>query len=194
MPKKVAKKAAKKVARPRGRPIEPGSVRQRKLRGEIKPKPHGRPTTLTPEVSAAILDSLRRGNYFETAVLAQGVPVSTARTWLAFGRQGRAENFVKFFEGVKGAEAVAEESIVASIRAWTEKQWTAAAWLAERRFPERWAKREPAPPQEDTGPLTLGAIAKSLNLGNLSPDELKTLAEIIAKAENGDKRGGEGDA
>ena len=25
----------------------------------------------------------------------------------------------------------------------TEKQWTAAAWILERRWPERWAKREP---------------------------------------------------
>jgi len=43
---------------------------------------------------------------------------------------------------VKEAMAAAEEGYLSRILMHSEKQWTAAAWILERRWPERWRKRE----------------------------------------------------
>lgn len=43
---------------------------------------------------------------------------------------------------IKEAESAAEQGFLGRILKHTEKQWTAAAWILERRFPERWRKQE----------------------------------------------------
>ena len=48
----------------------------------------------------------------------------------------------EFRTALEKAEATAEAGFMAKILRHTEKQWTAAAWMLERRWPDRWAKRE----------------------------------------------------
>jgi hypothetical protein len=45
--------------------------------------------------------------------------------------------------------AVAEERLVAYVASAARSQWRAAAWLLERRHPERWGPVRPAEPEPD---------------------------------------------
>jgi transposase len=89
---------------------------------------------MTPENIEAILRTIRLGLHPERAAAAHGVTASTMRKH----RQRDPE----FATAIKEAEAMAEQGFLSRILKHTEKQWTAAAWMLERRWPERWRKRE----------------------------------------------------
>jgi hypothetical protein len=57
-----------------------------------------------------------------------------------------------FVTALEKAEATAESAFMAKILRHTEKQWTAAAWMLERRWPDRWAKREVILDAQDVEP------------------------------------------
>jgi len=100
-----------------------------------KPKKVGRPrSTMTPEAIEAILRSVRLGLHPDRAALAAGVSASTYRN--------HKRRHPEFATAVKEAMAAAEEGYLSRILMHSEKQWTAAAWILERRWPERWRKRE----------------------------------------------------
>lgn len=104
----------------------------------------GRPTSLTPEVSAVIVAALRKGNYRGTAAAAAGVHRNRMAEWEKRGETGE-EPFASFMVAMITAEAEAEIELVAEIReARTGKDadaWTSRAWILERRFAQRWAGR-----------------------------------------------------
>ena len=50
--------------------------------------------------------------------------------------------YVEFVNALKAAIAESEANIIAEIRAHGKKSWVALAWLAERRWPQRWARPE----------------------------------------------------
>lgn len=52
------------------------------------------------------------------------------------------QEFRDFRNAVKRAEAQAEEARLNTIIIAAKKNWTAAAWWLERKFPERWGRRE----------------------------------------------------
>lgn len=110
-----------------------------------------RPTLLDDLVSKRICDALAQGNAQSTAARAAGVGVSTMRAWLARGVTGE-EPYASFRETAKRAEAVGETELVATIREGATKTWQCAAWLLERRFPARWARRDaPEKKPDDLG-------------------------------------------
>jgi hypothetical protein len=47
----------------------------------------------------------------------------------------------------------AEPALVAQIARAGQGDWKAAAWLLERAFPQRWAKREAPPASDPTDPF-----------------------------------------
>lgn len=97
---------------------------------------------MTEENITAILRAISVGLHPDRAAEAAGVPAGTFR---AHKTRDKA-----FAARVKEAIAKAEESYLGRILLHTEKQWTACAWILERRWPERWAKREPKePPTKD---------------------------------------------
>jgi len=89
---------------------------------------------MTDEKIEAILRTVRLGLHPDRAAAAHGVSPATLR-------QHKRRN-PEFVTAIKEAEAVAESGFLGRILKHTEKQWTAAAWMLERRWPERWAKRE----------------------------------------------------
>jgi transposase len=70
----------------------------------------GKQTLLTPENAEAILETLRNGNYFETAVRRTGIGLSTVYDWLARGRRERERMLAVASEGVV-PEVLDEERI-----------------------------------------------------------------------------------
>ena len=98
-------------------------------------KPMGRPRTeMTPENIEAILRSIRLGLHPERAAQAAGVSLGAFRM-----HKKRHPDFVRT---IKEAETIAEQGFLGRILRHTEKQWTAAAWVLERRWPEQWRKRD----------------------------------------------------
>lgn len=110
----------------------------------------GRPTSLTPEVHDAIIDSIRKGNYRSTAAAAAGVHRNRMAEWEGRGEAGE-EPYAEFACALQKAEAEAESSLLAEIRGAQPSVtgegghgadlWQAKAWMMERRWPKRWAQR-----------------------------------------------------
>ena len=61
----------------------------------------------------------------------------------------KTENQSKLSKALKKADAEREAALVMRIMRASDDTWQAAAWLLERRYPERYAK--PVRPVEDTG-------------------------------------------
>jgi hypothetical protein len=105
----------------------------------------GRPRSeMTEEVIDAIIRTVGLGVWPDRAAQIHGVNPATMRK-----HKQRHPDFVTALEK---AEATAESAFMAKILRHTEKQWTAAAWMLERRWPDRWAKREVILDAQDVEP------------------------------------------
>lgn len=127
----------------------------------------GRPTKLTKELIEEIATYLRAGNYIETTAHLVGVHRDSIYEWLKRGNaeiarvsksnrariRKREEIFVEFTDTVKKAQAQAEAMLVAQIGKASEKNWTAAAWRLERKYPDRWGRTERNVAQTQDDPL-----------------------------------------
>lgn len=89
---------------------------------------------MTDEAIEAILRTIRLGLHPDRAAAAHGISPGSMRSH-------RKRN-PEFAAAVKEAEAAAEGSFLSRLLQHTDKQWTACAWMLERRWPERWAKKE----------------------------------------------------
>lgn len=94
----------------------------------------GRPRVITDEVQEAILRTIRLGLHPDRAAMAHGISAATMR--------GFKRRHPEFAKKIREAEAAAEEGFLSRLLLHTEKQWSACAWVLERRWPERWAKRD----------------------------------------------------
>ena len=150
-----------------------------------KKKPMGRPRTeMTPENIEAIMRSIRLGLHPERAAQAAGVSVGAFRM-----HKKRHPEFVIL---IKEAESAAEQSFLSRIMAHTDKQWTASAWMLERRWPERWRKRdgedlkrkvrsEPIKDQKDLHALLMDMVSAAA-AGKITPKQLKDMAQSLGIA------------
>jgi hypothetical protein len=110
----------------------------------------GRPTSLTPEVHEAIVESIRAGSYRSTAAAKAGVHRNRLAEWEGRGESGE-EPYAAFACALQKAEAEAEERLLDEIRnaqpsvtgegGHGPDLWQAKAWIMERRWPKRWAAR-----------------------------------------------------
>ncbi|MBM3268913.1 MAG: helix-turn-helix domain-containing protein [Candidatus Sericytochromatia bacterium] len=108
----------------------------------------GRPSKLTPEAAEIVATAIRAGASREAAAAQAGIARSTLYDWCKRGESGD-EQFTWFSDTLKKAEADLEAKALAHILEAAGKSWQAAAWLLERRFPDRWGRRPP----EDLAPL-----------------------------------------
>jgi len=104
----------------------------------------GRPTKLTPELQRKITDAIRAGNYMETAAAYAGIHKDTLYAWLKRGARDKSPKspYRQFSDAVEKALAEAEVRDVALIAKAAEKEWQAAAWRLERKFPDRWGRKD----------------------------------------------------
>lgn len=154
------------------------------------PNAMGRTSKLTKEVQQRITQAIRVGMTYERACAVAGICFQTYRNWQLRGEREKSGMYFDFLEAVKKAEAEAElmhlsailkaskggdeirevrrtivdgqvVNEVVSLRP-TQAQWQASAWLLERRYPERYRRRDDA--QTGTGippKLTLTWTGKS---------------------------------
>ena len=111
----------------------------------------GRPTKLNDEVSEFIVSAIRAGNYAEVAAKAAGIHPATYYDWMKRGKAGKEADrlYAEFANAVKKAEGEAEAHAVALVRKAMPDNWQAAMTYLERRYPDRWRRRER---HEITGP------------------------------------------
>lgn len=138
----------------------------------------GRPPKDTPEARARFIEGLRAGAYRKEACLYAGFSEDSLARYLHADAD--------FKDQVEKAEANAYMRNLAIIQKAGEKNWQAAAWFLERKFPGEWTRR-----YEMAGPGG-GPIPVQHDLSKLPADKLLALREILALAENPGMIGGEG--
>ncbi len=101
----------------------------------------GRPSKFTEEARRKILWALRLGNYRIAAAEYAGVADRTLCTWLAKGRDEEEGLYADFYRDVLEAERAAEVRALGVIQQAAQRDWKAAAWFLERKFPDRYCTR-----------------------------------------------------
>lgn len=108
-------------------------------------RPPGRPYKLTEARTKRVAEALASGCYREVAARAAGLSHSSFYSYMEKGEadelEGRETIFSRFRNAVLEAEAKAETEAVSIIRAAAPETWQAAAWLLERKHPDRWGRR-----------------------------------------------------
>lgn len=107
----------------------------------------GRRPKLTDEIQRIIVETIQVGATFEAAAGRAGVGVQTIHEWR---RRGKGEDkdrpstprLAAFAAAVEKAMADAETGCVSTIRKASRTQWQAAAWLLERRHPDRYGRAD----------------------------------------------------
>ena len=115
----------------------------------------GRPTKLTPELQAKIVEAIAAGNYIETAAAYAGVNKTTLYDWMKRGGRTGKGIYHEFSNAVARALAQAEMRDVLIIGQAAKDNWQAAAWRLERKFPDRWGRKDRISAQvEHSGEVT----------------------------------------
>jgi hypothetical protein len=108
----------------------------------------GRRTLLDDRPEKIIVDAVQAGATLKVASEAAGVSYAAVREWL---RRGRDENdrsgdpegvYAAFVQKVEAANARGEIALVARVRQAASESWQAAAWMLERKYSDRWAKKQ----------------------------------------------------
>jgi len=120
------------------------------------PKEVGRPVKINPTIQAELVKMIQAGNYMETAAAFVGISISTMRDWIRRGereaqrfiddpkaRPIKSETpFMEFSAAIKKAQAAAEIRDVIIIGDAARESWQAAAWRLERKYPEKWGRKD----------------------------------------------------
>lgn len=103
-----------------------------------------RKSKLTKELIARADKLLKAGNYHTTVCQYLNIHPSTWYRWLQEGEKARSGIKKEFYDTVKKAEAEAEIRLITELQkiSQEENNWQAIAWMLERKFPERWGKRD----------------------------------------------------
>lgn len=107
-----------------------------------KKNPNGRPIKLTLELITKISESIRVGNYIETACAKNGINKDTLHAWLRLGCDAPTQSlYYRFSDAVTKAQAESEARDIDIIdKAALSGIWQAAAWRLERKFNSRWGR------------------------------------------------------
>lgn len=107
---------------------------------------------LTEELIDTLCKYVSEGAYNYTACEMVGINEASLYRWL--GQKDKGGLFVKLSKSLKKAQGGFEHTHVKQVS--LDPQWQSSAWILERRFPERWAKKEPPMFQMNIAQLTDG--------------------------------------
>ena len=125
--------------------------------GNQRGNSRGRPSKLTPEIVAKVQEILPVALYIETVAAYLGIDRQTFYNWRARGERehkrlqrnkakprAKEELYLQFHDAIEKGLADGEFLNALLIRqaANDGKSWYAAAWLLERRFPDRWGQKQ----------------------------------------------------
>jgi transposase len=113
-----------------------------------------RPTVFTEETQQRIIEMLCDGMYLSRACIAAGISYQIFCHWRKRWKEDdpAAARFHHFFDAIEQAIAIGEFTALRRLREGPQN-WQSLAWFLERRFPQRWGRkdREPvkSPPPPD---------------------------------------------
>ncbi len=137
----------------------------------------GRKTKLTPELQQKAVQLIAAGNYVSVACQYLGVSESTWYRWMEEGEKAKSGKKREFWESIKKAESAAEMRAVNGIIQAGSKNWQAYAWYLERKFPDRWGKRQKIDAQmEHSGPDG-GPIQHEMSAADILRSKLDQMKE-----------------
>ncbi len=112
----------------------PPKAPSKKPSQKIKPGKHpgGCPTKRTPLARERILEAIRLGSTYELAAYYGGMSYDTFNEWMKSDPQ--------FFDAVKEAEGEAALKWLKKIESAAARNWFAAAWKLERRYPGQYGR------------------------------------------------------
>jgi hypothetical protein len=175
-------KARRKRAKATG--VQSSPKGQKLPRGTV-----GRPTDLTDELMVNIVNMVRAGNYIETAAAMYHVSKQSIYQWMKRGNEEPGTIFAKFTDALKAAWAESEARDVVGIG--DSDQWQAKAWRLERKFPDRWGRKE----RLDIKHSGSVATSQAVDLSKLSVEELRVFEQLLGKCQvDGDAAGSEAGA
>lgn len=97
---------------------------------------------LNKRVCETICEGLRKGNYVTTCCRAVGISQRTYYNWKKKGEEGE-EPYATFLQKVDEAEAEGEMAMMEIIHDnAVSGNWLSSAWVLERKYPNRFGKRE----------------------------------------------------
>ena len=149
---------------------------------------------ISPTAQERVLVALRGGNYLETAAHYAGIDPKLLRRIVTEGdplHKNTTAAKQEFREKVVLAEAEGEAFAIQTIlRVGRDRQPKMLTWWLERRFPNRWGRKDRLTVvSQDAG--ALGGDDDVVDLSGLSDAELAQLAGLLQKAEKPDKPEGE---
>jgi transposase len=103
-----------------------------------------RPQKITYELIYKICEDIARGFSYDQAALNNGISASTFFRWMRKGKELDAEQIYKdLVRLVDVASEFSEAEALQLIRseAIMSRNWKASAWFLERRFPEKYGKK-----------------------------------------------------
>lgn len=147
-------------------------------------------TKLSAEIISEIETALLAGGSMETAAAHSGISVSTFRQWLVDGR--RAQNLprpqpedisrkVELVEAVDRGIADFKLSLTGGIYQHGRDSWQAWAWLAERRFPDEFGRRQRIEHANPDGEAFRVQPTPMLDLSKLDDEEIEMLIRLHEK-------------
>ena len=131
---------------------------------------------LKPHVRQTILDYIAKGNYISTACKAAGVCPETYCNWQNKAEAATSSDdiYYQFFQELKTAEAQNIAHNIENIQTASDKDarnWTASAWLLERKYPAEYGKRL----ELEVGPSkVLLALQQQAKLEYVTTEEIDT--------------------
>ena len=139
---------------------------------------------LTRELISEAEKWIKAGNFTTVVCQYLGIHQSTWYRWMAEGEKAKKGIKKEFYDRIKKAESHSEMRNVQLIQQAGNETWQAAAWYLERKFPDRWGKRE----KVDANLSHSGEVTnKSVDLSELTTEELREIANL-----NRDREGNSG--
>jgi hypothetical protein len=177
------------------------------LRIVLKKIMTGRPSKLTPKVQNIVLEGIKLGLTYEKVANLANVSRVTLRNWFKTGQKAKSGPFFDFFNALQKAEAEGEmrnlekirqaslggQKVVTSKEIYRDNQlleqitttkkaapdWRAAAWILERRYPERWGKNKLNIDQTQTSCIDRDIYMLAKHLLNMPRHQLKKIASRL---------------
>ena len=145
-----------------------------------------RTTILSEVIQNAMAEAIRNGNYASTAADACGIGRSTHYEWMEKGEQG-IEPYAEYADTIKKAEAEAEMNAIQNIQIHAAENWTASAWYLERKFPDRWGRKDKLTQEisgKDGKPIEIDSKSLVLAMLGHAPAQIED-AEILDESNDG---------
>lgn len=134
----------------------------------------GRKLKLTRKLIDEAESLVKAGNYYSTVFQYLGIAETTWYRWLDEGKTESSGLKKEFRERIKSAESHGEIRNVQIIQKAASKSWQASAWYLERKFPERWGRKD----RLDAEFQHRGEVSTNNPFEGLTTEELKKIAGL----------------